>query len=196
MNTFFNDDVFGNFPVMESERLYFREFNMMDAMDMFRIRSDERVLAYMDSPKHESVDASRKLIFLLITSFRDKTGITWAMTEKSRNELIGYFGFWRLMKEHCRAEIGYVLRPEFWGKGFMSETFGVLLDFGFSKLNLHSVEANVNPLNKNSIKLLVKSGFRQEAHFRENFLFEGKFYDSLIFSLLAPDFQKNAKRGI
>lgn len=100
---------------------------------------------------------------------------------------IGYFGFWRIEKEHCRAEIGYALNPEFWGNGYMLETMNRLIDFGFNNLKIHSIEANVNQENLSSIRLLEKLNFKKEAHFRENYLFDGKFIDSIIYSLLETD---------
>jgi ribosomal-protein-alanine N-acetyltransferase len=49
---------------------------------------------------------------------------------------------------------------------------------------LHSIEANINPDNLASANLLEKNGFKKEAHFRENFYYNGKFLDSLIYSLV------------
>ena len=187
MNKKINDKVFEKFPTLESERLIYREFEKSDAAELFLIRSDENVMNYMDSFKHCTIQDSEKLICGIQKSFNEKTGVNWAIIEKSTNELIGYFGFWRLINEHCRAEIGYALKPEFWGKGFMKETINRLVDFGFNDLKIHSIEANVNPKNENSIQLLMKLGFKKEAYFRENYLFNDKFIDSMIYSLLETD---------
>ncbi len=69
----------------------------------------------------------------------------------------------------------------------MNETFKTLIEFGFNNLQLHSIEANVNPLNQQSIKLLERVGFKKEAHFRQNFFHNGKFMDSFIYCLLESD---------
>ena len=89
------------------------------------------------------------------------------------------------MKEHFRAEIGYMLDPQWQGKGLMQEVMDKLLDYGFSTLGLHSVEANVNPGNIASIRLLERNNFVREAYFRENYFYDGKFLDTLIYSKLA-----------
>ena len=96
-----------------------------------------------------------------------------------------------MQPQHCRGEIGYALKPEYWGKGFMTEALKTIIDFGFHKMNLHSIEANVNPKNQKSKKLLKRLGFRKEAYFRENYLFEGKFLDSEIYSLLKKDLSRD-----
>jgi ribosomal-protein-alanine N-acetyltransferase len=187
MNKLINNKVFEEFPILESERLIYRSFLETDAQKLFEIRSNDEVMNYMDTAKHKSVEDAKNLIENIHTSFSEKNGINWAVVEKSSGQLIGYFGFWRMMKDHCRAEIGYALSPEFWGRGYMMETMNRLIDFGFNELKLHSIEANVNPKNTSSIKLLDKSGFKKEAHFRENYFFNGKFIDSVIYSLLESD---------
>jgi ribosomal-protein-alanine N-acetyltransferase len=69
----------------------------------------------------------------------------------------------------------------------MFETINCMARFGFKEMKLHSVEANVNPLNERSKKVLERIGFKKEAHFRENYLFNGEFLDSIIYSLLEKD---------
>lgn len=193
MNLAVNESVFDAFPRMESERLCLREFQLSDAEALFQLRSDDRVMQFMDTYSHKSIDDAVSMIKNNIESFNDKTGINWVIEDKSTGKMAGYFGFWRLMKEHVRAEIGYALLPEFWGKGIMTEAAREVLSFGFSTLQLHSVEANVNQKNLGSIRLLEKLGFKKEAHFRENYLFDGRFYDSIIYSLLETDIKLTSK---
>jgi ribosomal-protein-alanine N-acetyltransferase len=63
----------------------------------------------------------------------------------------------------------------------------ILLKFGFRGLNLHSIEANINPQNENSKGVLEKIGFQKEAYFRENYYYKEKFLDSEIYCLLEND---------
>lgn len=71
----------------------------------------------------------------------------------------------------------------------MCETLIKLIKFGFSDLNLHSFEAEINPKNINSEKVLVKMGFKKEACFKENRYLNGEYLDSEIYSLLEKDFR-------
>ena len=107
-----------------------------------------------------------------------------AITLKQDLILIGTICIWKIVKEHYRAEIGYVLHPGYQGKGIMQEAMTVILNYGFKTMKLHSIEANVNPNNRSSIKLLKRNGFKQEAYFKENYYFNGVFKDSIIFSLV------------
>ena len=185
-----NKNIFKSFPEFDSDRLHFRKINFVDANDIFFIRSNDDVMRFMDVPRHYSITDSEKLIQSIIESYKNETGITWGIIEKQSNEFIGYIGFIRMTSEHCRAEIGYVLKPAYWGKGFMYESINKIVRFGLGEMNLHSIEANVNPLNDKSLKVLEKIGFIKEAYFRENYLFNGKFLDSVIYSLLEKDLQE------
>jgi ribosomal-protein-alanine N-acetyltransferase len=73
------------------------------------------------------------------------------------------------------------------GKGIVSEALGAMLDYGFDRMNLHSVEAGVTPGNEASTRMLQRLGFRLEGHLRENFLTDRGFVDSLIYSMLRSD---------
>jgi len=187
MNTQLSLKPFEKFPVLESERLIFRKFEKKDAKELFQVRSNELVMKYMDSLIHKNTSDSLTLISSIQSDFKNRVGINWAIVTKANNQLIGSFSFWRLIRQHCRAEIGYSIHHNYWGKGLMNETFKTLIEFGFNHLQLHSIEANVNPQNLKSIKLLQRVGFKQEAYFRQNYLHNGRFSDSLIFCLLESD---------
>jgi len=187
MLTEINKNLFKSFPEFETERLRFRKIYVSDAKEIFLIRSNDDVMRFMDVPRHHSISDSEKLIETAEESYKNETGMNWAIIEKHSQSFIGYIGFIRIFSEHCRAEIGYVLKPEYWGKGYMFETINRLVRFGFEEMKLHSIEANVNPLNERSKKVLERVGFKKEAHFRENYLFNGEFLDSIIYSLLEKD---------
>jgi ribosomal-protein-alanine N-acetyltransferase len=100
--------------------------------------------------------------------------------------LIGSIGYWRLIKEHYRAEVGYMLNALLWRKGIMKEALNKIITFGFDELKLHSIEAHINTANTASAGILTSSGFIQEAYFKENYFFEGTFRDTKVYSLLVP----------
>jgi ribosomal-protein-alanine N-acetyltransferase len=187
MITEIDKSIFKSFPEIESERLLFHKILLSDAKDILLIRSNDDVMRFMDVPRHNSISDSEKLIQLVEESYNKEDGINWAITEKHSNSFVGYFGFFRIIPEHCRAEIGYALNPKYWGKGYMYETINCMVRFGFENMKLHSIEANVTPLTERSKKVLERIGFKKEAYFRENYLFSGEFLDSIIYSLLEKD---------
>ena len=102
---------FTPFPVLNTDRLFLRSINHEDAEAIFSIRSDSRVMEYLDRPLAKTIEDAHELIGRIEHSLTENEGITWAITLKDDPRLIGTIGFWRLMKEHFRAEIGYLLHP-------------------------------------------------------------------------------------
>ncbi len=174
------------FRVLETKRLILRQPRPEDATDLFAVRSDERTLQFLDKDPDASADVTLALINRVHDSFMNNDTMFWAITLKGNDKVIGTINFWNIEKAHHRSEIGYLLHPDLWNKGIMSEALEAVLDFGFSALKFHSVEANVNPGNAGSIKVLEKQGFVKEAHFKENYYYNGVFLDSAIYSKLAP----------
>jgi ribosomal-protein-alanine N-acetyltransferase len=174
------------FPVLSTGRLILRRVDKKDAPEVFAMRSSPEVMKYIDRLRATSMDDALDFIQRVDDLVDNNNGITWAITLKDDDTMIGSIGLWRIVKEHYRAEIGYMMQPSFQGKGLMNEAMIATLDYGFKELKLHSVEANVNPANAASARILEKHGFVREAYFKENFYFNGKFLDTFIFSLLAP----------
>ena len=189
MNYKINDAVFSVFPKLETTRLLLMEFVKNDSGELFKMRSDDRVLKYLDRDTHNSVEESELMIEEMIRSYNNKEGINWIIRKKDALDVIGYIGYWRMIRKNVRAEIGYAMKPEYWGNGYMLEALTAVIKFGFNEFCLHSIEGNVNPANASSIKLLEKFGFKKEAYFREDYFYNGKFLDTAIYSLLETDFQ-------
>lgn len=188
-----NDLYFEDFPELESQRLLLRQLNLSDASEVQGIRSDERVMVYMDQERHLSLQQSEESISKKLKLYKERTGILWALIEKSTGKFIGDFAFFNIDHKNSRAEIGYTLKPEFWKQGWMKEAMMCIFNFGFQDLNLHSLEANINPGNDNSRRILKSMGFQKEAYFRENYFYNGEYLDSEIYSLLQSDFIKDSK---
>ncbi|HSH64950.1 MAG TPA: GNAT family N-acetyltransferase [Bacteroidia bacterium] len=178
------DIEFSIFPELHTERLFLRKLNMNDAEPIFEIRSNPEVMKYMGRPIAASLDDAVAHIEKVLQNMMNNTGIDWGIEEKKSGKLIGTIAFWKIIKEDSRAELGYILHHNWHHKGLMNEALQAILSFGFKTIGLHSVMANIDPLNLASMKLLEKNKFRKEAHFKENFFFEGRFLDSVIYSLV------------
>ena len=184
-----NYQVFESFPNLETDRLTLQLHEESDVDDMFILRSDPMVMTYMDKPAATDKSVVLERIQEIRQDFVDQKGINWTIKLKNSNEAIGYMSLWRIDHTNHRVEIGYALKKEYWKQGISYEAAHKVIDFAFNKLKAHSIMANINPNNKGSEGLLVKLGFKQEAYFREDFYFEGKFLDSAIFSILVSDWK-------
>ena len=179
-----NDLSFFPFPDIHTRHLVLRQLRPTDDKEIMVLRSNEKILQFLVIPRCNNLLEATQFIDKINNSIKNNESIYWGITGKDVDTLIGTICLWNISKQNFRAEIGYVLHPDFHGKGFMSEALDAVLDYGFTYMNLHSIEANVHPDNKQSIKLLEKKGFVKEAHLKENVFFEGNFLDTAIYSLL------------
>lgn len=172
------------FPVLRTERMVMRELTLADGDLMYGMRSDPALMEHIGRPRATTLQDALDLIERSVSDRRNNTGITWAMTLHGDDAMIGTIGYYRLKPEHYRGEIGYMLRKEFWGRGLMSEALEAAVRHGFDSIGFHSIEAITDPANTRSIRILERNGFVREGLFKENYYYDGKFYDSAVFSRL------------
>lgn len=181
--------VLSRFPELETRRLILRRFAVTDALAYYELRSNEEAMRFMDRPHFKNKEEALEAIKKTHQNFREKKGIWWALADKRNNHFMGYVGFHGIDEKNHSAEIGYVLHPDYWASGWMTEAVEAALNFIFEELNLHRVIGNINPENEASRGLLKKFGFQKEAYFREDYYFDGKFLDSEIYGLLATEYE-------
>ena len=179
---------FATFPVLHTPRFVLRAPVLSDAPAVFAVRRDPEVLRYFGKLPMTEESAAVDWVRALHDYFAAHSSIRWIITVPGEDEYIGSCGFWRILEEHDRAEVGYELAPAWWGRGVMTEVLAAVLAWGFATLHLHSVEAHIHPANTGSRRVLEKVGFVQEGYFRQNYydVVEQGFTDTAVFSLLAP----------
>ena len=175
---------FTPFPNLETERLLLRRVNNNDIKEVLALRSNPETMKYIPRPLVKNDDEALEHIAMIETKIENNEGINWAITLKDNPKLIGVIGHYRIKPEHYRSEIGYMILPEFNGKGIVTEAVQEVVKYGFEAMQLHSIEAVIDPDNIASAKVLEKNNFVKEAHLKENEFYDGRFYDSVIYSLL------------
>ena len=172
-------------PILKTKRLILRQQLIADAAVLFALRTNSHVMRYIDRASPKDINESETAIQNINADSVNGKSMIWAITLKtSPDEMIGNVGFWRTDLLNYRAELGYMLLPDHWRQGILSEALPAVINFGFKEMGLHSICANINPENNASRQLLRKHGFVKEAYFREDYYFNGKFLDSEIYGLL------------
>jgi RimJ/RimL family protein N-acetyltransferase len=110
-----------------------------------------------------------------------------AVCLKNNGTLIGGVG---IHVKDTNAEMGYVLNPDYQGKGYAAEAARALLDFGFSTLAVHRIYATCRPENKASEKVMQQIGMQREGLMREHWYYKGEFHDSYLYSILAEEYNR------
>lgn len=175
-------------PDLRTERLRLRHPRATDADDVFSIFGDVQAMRYWSHEPLESLDAAREYLDGIDSGFADRTFFQWAITTPEADRLIGTvtLGSWHRTNRH--AEIGFVLHPAQWGKGFAFEAVRAVLRFGFEQMDLHRVEAEIDPRNAASARLLERLGFAHEGLLRERWYLYDEWCDSALYGLLRRDF--------
>jgi ribosomal-protein-alanine N-acetyltransferase len=180
---------FHPFLNLETERLFLRKLDNNDVNEILELRGNPETMKYIPRPLAKNLDDALEHIKMINDAIEKNTGINWAVTIKGSNKLIGLIGHYRIQPENHRSEIGYMILPEYQGKGYVTESVKAILEYGFNQMNLHSIEAVIDPENFASEKVLQKLGFVKEAHLVENELWDGKYWDTVIYSLLKRNFK-------
>lgn len=114
----------------------------------------------------------------------------FAIIDKESDNLIGNTGFVRIDKINHVGEIGiFIGNKDCWGKGYGVEAIKLILDFGFSILNLHNIYLRVYEYNKPAIKCYKKVGFKEVGRLREAKQIAGKRYDEIYMDILASEYE-------
>jgi RimJ/RimL family protein N-acetyltransferase len=138
----------------------------------------------------QDVAEARQLLDEIRESHRQRALFQWGVALRADDRVIGTCTLCHLDADNRRAEIGYALGRANWGRGYMHEALTALLGFTFGTLDLHRLEADVDPNNAASIRSLERLGFQREGYLRERWLVGGKVYDSLYYGLLRREWQR------
>lgn len=148
-------------PVLETPRTILRPFTEADAADVYAYCRDPRVGPIAGWKPHESLDESREIIR---TVFSEPN--VFAVVDRETGRVIGSAGFVAPHRPGDAAhqgrssEIGYALSPAYWGHGLMPEVVGGLLRYGFEELNLDEIWVTHYQENRQSRRVIEKSGFQ------------------------------------
>jgi ribosomal-protein-alanine N-acetyltransferase len=155
-----------------------------DIKAIYDIFSDPEVTRFWGAEAFTDMDQASDFIRRVQEGFEDGSLLEWGVVWKENDALIGTIAYSSWSPKHRRAEFGIALHRNYWGRGVATELLPDFLDYGFNQLNLHRIEADVDPENKAVIHLLEKFGFEREGQLRERNRFRGNYRDSVIYGLL------------
>ena len=174
-------------PTIDAPRLRLRWLDETDVDAMFAIFSDTRSMRWWSSPALTDRAQAAEYLGRIGEGFRSRSLFQWGIERKEDSRIIGTTTLFHLDAGNARAEIGYILGSDHWGKGYMREALTALLRFAFGELKLRRIEADVDPRNAASLKALERLGFRQEGLLRERWNVAGEIQDTVYFGLLARE---------
>ena len=173
-----------DFPILESNCIRLRGIREDDIDDLFTLFSKPDVMRYWSrgpmTDRQEAVDYTKTIL----EGFIKRDLLNWVIADLATDRLIGTTSLYEINTQHARAGIGYAIMPDYWGRGLASEAATLAVSYGFLELGLHRLEADTEPNNWRSNKLLERLGFQREGLLRERFYHPDGIQDSLVFGLL------------
>lgn len=182
---------------LSTPRLSLRPLTDADAPALFAIHADPEFARFWSSPPWTALTQAEQLIAQDQLDLASGEHIRLGIVRLEDSALLGSCSLFKIHATNRRAEIGYGLGPAYWGGGYAREAVAALLDFGFRDaasggLNLHRVEADIDPANRGSAKLLERLGFSLEGRLRERWIVAGVVSDSAIYGLLQREWRAAA----
>ena len=169
------------FPIIKTERLLLRQFVDNDLENVFKALSHPEIIKYY-GVSFQTLEATKEQMIFFADLEKNETGIWWAVCSADNKKFYGAGGLSSLNKEHKKAEIGFWLISEFWGKGIMKEAMPLICNYGFDNLELHRIEGFVESENKNCKNVMAKLDFQHEGTMKECEIKNGKFISLDIYA--------------
>ncbi|PFA66488.1 GNAT family N-acetyltransferase [Bacillus sp. AFS015802] len=173
-----------------ASELYFRSLKKEDWKSVHDYASQEVVSRYQSwGPNTERDTLAYVEDVLNQEKVIPQTRYVHALVDEGVNKVIGAGELIIKSFAHRRGEIGYILHPDYWGKGLGTLVAGALIDKGFSELNLHKISATCNPQNIPSERVLVKVGMTLEGRIRHHMKLNDGWRDSLLYGILEGEWK-------
>jgi RimJ/RimL family protein N-acetyltransferase len=180
---------------LTTARLTLRPLRPEDAGAMFAMYSNTEFMRYWSFPVMKRYEQAVDYVACRIQGSATQTEIFWAIDLAATHEMIGTCCLFNADPVSRHAEIGFGLHRPFWGRGYMTEAAQAAVDCGFDALNLHRIEAEIDPRNTASARVLERLGFIKEGLLRERWIIDGEISDGAIYGLLRSDRRPGVSHG-
>jgi len=169
------------FPSLFTPRLHLRPIRPEDQAAVFAGLSHPDTIRYY-GVSYQTLEETAAQMDWYARLDAEQTGRWWAVTNPATGEFLGACGLNNWVKVHRKAELGYWLLPQHWGRGLMREAVAAVLDHAGSDMNLHRVEATVEDGNAASSALLTALGFTCEGRLVDCEIKHGAFISLTVFA--------------
>ncbi|RQR48550.1 N-acetyltransferase [Burkholderia sp. Bp9002] len=169
---------------LTTARLTLRPLEEEDAHALFEIWADAEAMRYFSIPAMVDFDEARERIARKLTTAADGMDFNCVLESRATGEVVGECALFHVNAQCRRAEIGFSLKRRHWGSGYMGEAAAALVEHAFGAMNLNRLEADIDPRNVASARVLERLGFVREGLLRERWIVGDEVSDSALYGLL------------
>lgn len=178
--------------MLKAQNIYIRLFTLNDANDLLQLEKDNQEFFQTYSmkrpPDFYTIDFQKDLIQQKIEKAQNDSDYNFGIFTLDNDELIGTIGLFRILRGSLQnAIVGYSLSKNHNGKGYATEALKLVVDYAFTTLKLHRIEAGAMPHNIGSIRVLEKAGFEKEGISKSNVKINGKWEDHQVLAIINPN---------
>lgn len=173
---------------MKTDHYYLKAIVQSDIENIYKGLGDPEVTQYYDV-HFETLEETQEQMDWYHGLVQNGTGAWWGIYNIADDSFCGAGGYNSLEKEHQKAEIGFWLVKEKWGRGIMKEVMPLIFELGFSDLNLNRIEGYVLSANDKCKKALEKINFTHEGTMRQFEFRNGEWIDVDIYALLKSEWK-------
>lgn len=173
------------------EKVYLREPLASDRAEFLALVRDSRAfLAPWSAPPADGTAFAKYLARCRRPDFKGML-----LCRAADDRIVGSFNLSQIFLGNFRsAYLGYWVGAEFAGRGYMTEGMHVLLRQAFVTMRLHRVEANIQPGNDASLRLVRRCGFRREGYSPRYLKIGGRWRDHERWAILAETWRAMPRR--
>jgi RimJ/RimL family protein N-acetyltransferase len=188
-------------PLLPGERVRLRAMRQDDVAALFALQSDPVGMRYWSYPALTRIEQAQEIFERDAASARAGESLPWAIAlnpdaaRRTGGALIGTCTLFALDTTHRRAMIGYALARAHWGRGYAQEALRLALAHAFGALALNRIEADIDPRNVASVRVVERLAFTREGLLRERWWVGDDVQDSVIYGLLARDHAATTTAG-
>ena len=176
-------------PTLVAPRVQLRWMENRDLDDLYAVYSDPEVVRYWSHTAWPHRDEASIYLEAIENGFQAGNLFQWGIALHGDDRVIGTVTLYAIDHTQGRAEVGFALARDHWGRRYAQEALTVLFDHAFDALALRRIEADVDPRNLPSLRTLENLGFRREGYLRQRWQVAGEVQDSVLMGLLAGDWQ-------
>jgi ribosomal-protein-alanine N-acetyltransferase len=176
-------------PSLQSEKVTLRELRDSDAAALMAMLTSEEV-AECISPLPRTVEGFKDFIAEVHAERLAGQSFCFGIVPEGYDDAMGLFQVRQLEPGFASAEWGFALGSPFWGRGVFQEGAHSIIDFAFTVVGVHRLEARSIASNGRGNAALRKMGAMQEGVLRRSFLRNGKYFDQILWSILKDDWRQ------
>lgn len=170
--------------LLETPRLRVRPLLETDLPALLAINSDAEVTKFLGHAPWQGMAEAEAWFRRISAAVANGSALEFVIAARDSGAVIGRAGLFALESGNATADVGYLLGPAHWRRGYMREALTALIGCAFQELGLRRLEARVEAGNVASMALLRRLGFTREGVLRERWLNDGQPIDAEVYGLL------------